>query len=125
MDRKESQPELPGVTGENISLMSEDDLRAFVDDLVSGHIFTSAHLNSQPDLVPMVFLPIALGALSKWSATGLNNLGVVWERMDKAGPTSINGYPTFFSMHLMHREDWVIAAAAANREHERRKAIEL
>lgn len=58
-------------------------------------------------------------------ATWLRDLGVVWEYYDKAGPRGINGYPCFFSCHLMHREDWERARRAADKEHERRKQIDL
>lgn len=104
--------------------MSEEDLRRFVDDLVSSRIFTDRHVRNPSD-IPMVFLPLAFGALSGWSDTGLKGIGVIWEYFDKAGPTSINGYPVFFSMHLMNAADWAVVSEAARRESERRKSIEL
>lgn len=32
----------------------------------------------------------------------LEQLGMIWEHLDKAGPRSINGLPCFFSMRLLH-----------------------
>lgn len=122
-DRK-FQPELPSVTGEEIQHMSEENLKKFVDDLVSGRIFTSAQINDA-DMIGMVFMPLVLGALRGWSDTGLANIGVVWEYLDRAGPMSVNGYPAFFSMRLIHIDDWKIAVEAARKEAERRKNIEL
>lgn len=120
---KSFQPELPGVTGEDIPAMSDDELRKFVDDLVSGRVFTH-HQVLQESMIPMVFMPIALGAL-KWSDTGFANIGAIWEYMDQAGPRSINGYPMFTSLRLMNANDWETARVAAEREIERRRKIEL
>jgi hypothetical protein len=53
------------------------------------------------------------------------NLGVIWEWMDKAGPRAINGYPIFFSCRIMHAEDWNRAKRAIIREQERRGTIEI
>lgn len=33
------------------------------------------------------------------------DFGAAWESFDKAGPVSMNGYPIFLSMHLVHRDD--------------------
>jgi len=124
---RESQQELPGVTGEELSLMSKEELRQFVDDLVSDRIFTSSHIrpNERQDMVATVFMPVALGAFANWSDTGMANIGVLWEYTSKAGPRCINGYPIFFSMHMVHKDDWAVAVEAAQRERERRKNIEL
>lgn len=35
----------------------------------------------------------------------INNIGMVYEYYDKAGPRSINGYPIFMSMHILSKED--------------------
>lgn len=54
----------------------------------------------------------------RWTAP----LGVIYEHNDQAGFRAINGYPQFFSLRMMHAEDWAIARAAVNRELDRRKA---
>jgi hypothetical protein len=53
------------------------------------------------------------------------DLGILWEWMHKAGPRSVNGYPIFFSLRIMHREDWNRALKAIIREEKRRESIEL
>jgi len=35
----------------------------------------------------------------------IDNIGMVYEDISKAGPGSINGYPTFFSCKIVSRED--------------------
>lgn len=105
-------------------LMPPDELRQFVDDFVSNRIFTSAHLRENDDIA-MVFMPVALGAFSGWSDTGLERIGVLWEYLSQAGPMAINGLPCFFSFHVLNADDWKIAREAILREQERRKNIEL
>ena len=104
--------------------MSDEELRAFVDDFVSGWVFTDRHVRD-PNVLASVFMPLVFGALADWSDTGRNRIGLIWEYMSKAGPMCVNGYPTFFSMRLMNVEDWAIVQKAAQREFERRKNIEL
>lgn len=58
-------------------------------------------------------------------AAHFRDLGIIWERIDRAGPRSINGYPMFMSCHLMHREDWEKARKAAVKEQERRQQVDL
>lgn len=88
--------------------LPDEDLAAFVEDLVGGRIFTSAHV-SPPEHLHLVFLPVALGAFKDWTREEVDQIGVLYEHLDKAGPRSINGMPGFFSARLLHRDDWKIA----------------
>jgi len=49
-------------------------------------------------------------------------LGIMWEWLRAAGPRSINGYPIFFSMRLLHKKDWLKAHRAYVKEMDRRQA---
>jgi len=60
-----------------------------------------------------------------FGTTRLQNLGVIYERMSKAGPRSINGQPIFFSFSILNRSDWVRAHAAIVRELKRREDMEI
>lgn len=103
--------------------LSDDELREFIDAFVSGRIFTSNHVpEGHGDLIAMVFMPIAFGAVTPETA---EEIGLVYEYLDKAGPRSINGMPIFFSCRLLHKKDWERALPVLKAEHERRKAIEL
>lgn len=107
--------------------MSDADLKKFVLDFLGNAIFTDKHIapHDQMSMLPMVFMPIALGALAKTEASSLEQIGCIWEFMSAAGPTAINGYPIFVSCRLMHKDDWVRAKEAIMREEERRANIEV
>lgn len=85
--------------------MSADDLAKFVADFIEGRIFTSAQIRD-PDLTANIFMPIAFGAFAGMTRDDAEQIGCVWEYLDQAGPTAINGYPIFFSCRLMRMEDW-------------------
>lgn len=107
--------------------MTNDDLRKFVDDFCSGRIFTMHHLpeGSSSWLLSMVFLPLAFGAFQNFEKEDVDNIGTIYEDISKAGPRCINGYPQFFSMFVMHKDDWARAAAAIERERKRRREIDV
>jgi hypothetical protein len=112
-------------TRPKVSRMSEDDLRKFVDDLVSDRIFTSSAVGADVQMLKSIFLPIALGAFSDYSKEELDQIGCIYEDLEKRQHWCVNGYPTFLSCKVMHREDWSIAVKAAKAEFERRKNIPL
>lgn len=106
--------------------MSNDELRKFVDDFVSGRLFSSAHLkaNEMKD-VGLIFLPVAMGALSKYNPDSLDSIGLIFEYLDQALPRGINGRPMFTSCRFMGKPDWERARQAIIREEERRGSIEV
>lgn len=104
--------------------MTDDQLREFVLGLCDGKLFTSEHVKNERD-IPMIFMPLALGAIGDWSKEELAEIGVVWEWLKEAGPLGVNGNPLFFSMRLMHKDDWERAVKAWEAETERRKHIAL
>jgi hypothetical protein len=104
--------------------MSDEQLRRFVVDFMGGRIFTSAQIRNDGD-IPMVFMPLALGALHDWPREDWADIGIFYEYLDKAGPRSINGNPCFFSFRLMHVEDWKRCHVAIVREQERQQEIEV
>lgn len=109
--------------GKRIPRMPRKDLAEFVMAFCDGKVYTSVHLhpNEVGNLIQMVFLPLAMGALANVPKSSVNDIGLVWEYIDRAGPRSINGHPMFFSCRLMHKLDWEIAIKAIRREEERRK----
>lgn len=52
-------------------------------------------------------------------------LGVIYEYYNKAGPRAINGYPTFFSNHILSRADWERCLPVIRRELQRRDDMEF
>jgi hypothetical protein len=104
--------------------MSDEDLRDFVLGLCDGRVFTSAHIRNDHD-IGMVFMPLKFGALRYYHPKEIDQIGVIWEYRDKAGPMDVNGMPSFFSCRIMHKDDWKRAVKAYEKENERRKGIEL
>lgn len=105
--------------------MSQDERRKFVIDWLAGRVFTSAHVRDHGDL-RMIFMPLGLfPVFANWEEDDLKKIGVIWEYTKEAGPRSINGYPCFFSLRIMHREDWDRCAAAIDREQDRQQDIEV
>jgi len=114
----------PSTEPEHVPRMTDADLRTFVVEFCNGQIFTSAQIMDD-SLLGNVFMPLIFGAFEKASREYVEEIGIVWERLSQAGPRAINGMPTFFSMHIMHRDDWARAIQAIQAEEQRRKEIPL
>lgn len=85
---------------------SDGDLKALAVDIVSGHAFSSLSLDEkEADLLPMIFMPLALGgpALLKWCSE--NQITVLYEYLEKASGKGINGRPMFKEMRVLNRTD--------------------
>ena len=106
--------------------MSDEDLKEFVLDYCDRRIFTDQHITSgRVRDVGMVFMVLGLGAGAGMRKEDIDQVGLIWEHMSKAGPRAINGMPTFLSARLMHKDDWERARKAIKRELDRRKEIEV
>ena len=64
---------------------------------------------------------VCLGFYEQFSSS----VGCIWEDISKAGPRGINGYPNFFSFHIMSKPDWERAKVAIDRETQRAKEFEV
>lgn len=84
---------------------SDEELRELIRDFVENKIFTDRHIHrdEQMSLLAVVFLPLTFGAANMFDA---QSVGLIYERLDQAGPRSVNGYPCFTSMQLLHVKDW-------------------
>lgn len=103
---------------------SEEELREFVIDFLAGRIFTSAHM-PPGERLELVFMPLIFGALAEWPREDWEDIGILYEYMDKASPRAINGMPSFFSFRMMHVDDWARCIKAIQREEQRQKEIEV
>lgn len=104
--------------------MTDDQIRQFVNDLCEDRIFTDRHLHPRDsNLLSMIFMPLALGLFKDHSKEEIEKLqiGGFWEYYEKAGPRSINGYPIFFSCHIIGQKDLERALAAYKVEMKRRE----
>lgn len=103
---------------------TDDELKEFVFAWCNGQLFSDRHIQNPNDL-PMVFLPVALGAFAETPKEDLEQIGVMYEFLSAAGPTSCNGMPCFFSMRLLHKQDWERCRVAIEAELERRKNVTI
>ncbi len=79
-------------------------LRKLAADMIEGKVLLS---NQVPkDLVPMVFMPLALADKGTIAKMKEQDVVEIYEYYDQAGSQGINGYPMFFSMRSITAEDW-------------------
>jgi hypothetical protein len=124
----------------------DSELRRLALDLADNKIFTSLQVSEhEAHLLPVIFLPLALGALRaipvaakcvddtgsetfnagmirllvgnmvewcleerfeiQYDDSHIQEIGMIFEYYDKAGPRSINGFPCFFSFQILNRTD--------------------
>lgn len=115
-----------------------DELKTIVRDALSDKIFFDRMIGPHegPEMLRMIFLPLVFVGPTdhsesewpvKWSdlpddlrAEYYNvmfaDVGGFFEYYDKAGPPSINGYPCFFSVHVLSVQDAERVYAAIARE---------
>lgn len=104
--------------------MSDKQLREFVQGVLSGTLFLSVQVH-QPRDIPVVFMPLALGALSAWPEEKLKDIGVFYARMKTALPRSYNGNPMFTEVGYLHKDDWARASITLSREWSRWQELEV
>lgn len=88
--------------------MTEEQIREFVGELVRGEIFSSFHMSARgmpPAMVNQIFLPFALAGPGDFD---IATVGLIYERIRRAAPIAIDGYPVFMSVQFMHIDDWTI-----------------
>lgn len=90
--------------------VSDEEIVNLARALVGGQVFTSHHIpmdDQWSQTVQFVWLPIGLGGLSEAMIDEFNKHKVVfYEYLDKAGPRSVNGYPSFFSVRFISWEQF-------------------
>ena len=82
----------------------EAELRQSAVDWADGRNFTHEQVYSPSDL-QMVFMVLAMGALSGWSKKQVENIGLIFEDISKAGPRACNGFPMFMSCQMLNKAD--------------------
>lgn len=85
-----------------IPSLSDQDLKNLARDIYEGRVYTDRHDDGEGF---KAFYSVMLGGLSGYG--GLENVGMVYEYVDKAGPMSVNGRPRFFSHRFLNTEDVV------------------
>ena len=101
--------ETPPEAGSDLGRPARDDkeLKQIAMDLADGKIFTDRHFSLQEaeTLAQMVFMPLALMDEQQVPLFMAEQPHLIYEYYDKAGPRAINGYPMFFSMQWLRKDE--------------------
>jgi hypothetical protein len=101
------------------------EIKKFVLDFMAGDVFTDFHVTDK-NLLPMVFMPLAMGGYESFSEKARSEIGCVYARFsDGTFPRSINGYPIFGSCAFMHKDDWARAHAAITKARDALENIDV
>lgn len=101
-----------------IPRMTTEAMEKFITGYCNKQIYTDQ--DCPENLLHLVFMVLTFSDLSD---TNLDNLGLIWEWTNEAGPRGINGHPTFFSCSLMHKKDFEICKKAIKQELKRREDL--
>lgn len=86
---------------------TKEELAQIANDIFKGYIFTDRHVHNQND-IGMVFMPLLFMGKKEDEDEGveteLNDWGMVYEYVSKAGPRSCNGMPMFMSFHIPNNQ---------------------
>lgn len=120
-----------------LNSLPQEKLDEIAKDIALNKIFTSAHMRESDwgTVMGLVFMPLALGAFAqekpqdfevgalKEEPVMLQDIGLIYEYWDQAGPRSINGYPIFWSCRYLNHEDTKYVLDEARKIHDAIEAI--
>lgn len=87
--------------------MNDKEKKTLAVDIVEGRVFGTWSIREDNiNIIPLIFMPLALANKDILEGMEKDNITQIYEYMDKAGPRGINGFPTFFSMHMINEDDW-------------------
>lgn len=84
---------------------TDDEIKEIALGLLANRYFTSPQVDTNPDLMRTIFMPLAFCKAEHLTQMVEQNINFIYEEYAKAGPASMNGYPTFFSMQLLNVDD--------------------
>jgi hypothetical protein len=93
----------------SIPRRTPEEIKSLARDLVTNRIF----LSNDPEEIKLSFGVVL--AFLKPDMIDFNEVAAVFEYYSEAGPMSINGLPSFFSLQVIHTEDWPAFRAEAKR----------
>ena len=93
---------------EKRKVRTNEELVEIAIGIAEGKIFCSAqiHPDDQASLLQSVFLPFAFMTLEHRQSLIDNKIAVFYEYLSEAGPRSVNGYPSFFSLKTLNETEW-------------------
>jgi len=92
---------------QKIKKLTDDEINALAEDIYRERIFTSNHIRQEDleNLLPSIFIPLVFAGKNGIEEIQKAAPGMIYEHLSEAGPISVNGYPIFFSFHLVSQED--------------------
>ena len=91
-------------------MLDDEGIAKLAMDMAHGRVFGTWDIPAHRlyDDVSMVFMPLVF--MDEEAHADLQEREVVhlYEYLDKAAPRSVNGYPSFFSMHVLSEGDWQV-----------------
>jgi len=89
-----------------IKTMTDDDINALAGEICRGGVFTSNHIRKEDiGMLPVIFIPLVFACPKLIEELRKEDMGMIYEYISEAGPSSVNGYPSFFSLHIVSQED--------------------
>lgn len=84
--------------------LTDEEIKKLANDMYKGLIFSDRHIQN-PDDMSRVFMPLVLLEKEQTEELKVNDPGMIYEYIDKAGPMAINGMPMFCSFRFLSQED--------------------
>lgn len=81
-----------------INRLDTEALRTVAIDVAAGIVYTDRHGDEALDAWRFCFFAMP-------EKPDVSTWGMVYEYLDKAGPRTVNGRPSFFSMKVLHVDD--------------------
>jgi hypothetical protein len=89
--------------------IKDEELKQLAKDCVNGKIFSTDHIPKEDrSKVLSIFAPIGLMDDAQYTEFSRKKPEFIYEYLDKASPTSINGYPIFFSFRYLNKKEYDI-----------------
>lgn len=86
--------------------MTDDEIISLAEDIYRDRVFTSNQIRpGDLNMLPVIFLPIIFADKKFIELMQKDAPGMIYEHICEAGPRAVNGYPTFFSFHIVSQED--------------------
>lgn len=101
-------------------------IKTFIEDYSEGLIFGSNMIPEHliEDMLPRIFLPLALGGLSNMSEEQTKDIALVYEyNKECCNRLSVNGFPIFFSCRFLTFDEWETARQALIKIEEAKNSI--
>ena len=105
--KAEPDPEQAPEPNFTIPRISDNELKLLALGIADGSVFCGWGIDPNHDagaLLPIIFLPLSL--MSRQAMEEIrDNAGMLFAPIEKAMSRSVNGYPIFEEMHVLHKDD--------------------